>query len=130
MARKKEAIERSVVSRFVAVDLTDDEKIENARLLGSKTQDLAQAKEKKKEVTKALGAEVEQHQTEVSRLGSIAANGYEYRDVDCEKAINETKGTVTVTRSDTGEIIENRPLRSDERQVEMNLGEGQGVMGA
>ena len=52
-----------------------------------------------------------------SRTACIAS-GSETRDVKCVEVKNWTAGTVTVTRLDTDEIIESRPMREDEKQQE------------
>ena len=53
-----------------------------------------------------------------SRTACIAA-GSEMRDVKCQEVKNWTEGTVTMTRTDTGELIESRPMREDEKQMEI-----------
>ena len=52
-----------------------------------------------------------------SRTGCIAS-GSETRDVKCVEVKNWTDGTVVITRLDTAEIIESRPMREDEKQQE------------
>ncbi len=108
-------------TKYLRVNLTDEEKLAAGNDMGRESVQLQQAKEKKKETTSQLTAEVDRHQAEVSRLGQLLANGYEYRDVQCLKVIDHVSDRVTITREDTGEIVEDRKRRPDEMQAEMAL---------
>ena len=56
----------------------------------------------------------------ISKLAGRVHSGLETRDVECVEEKNWTKLTVTVTRNDTGETIEARPMREDEKQAELS----------
>jgi hypothetical protein len=101
--------------------LRDSEILESAGKIGRQTQLLAEARERKKEVTAQLNADVEVHRTEVDRLGTLLANGYEYRPVECVESRDFESATIRITRTDTGEIVEDRPMTPAERQRELPL---------
>ena len=114
-------METKTVTRSAKVPFTDMEKLEMAGKIGRETQLLAEARERKKEVTSQLTADVEAHRTEVDRIGTMLANGYEYRPVECAETRDFTAARIRVTRMDTGEILEDRPMTAAERQRELAL---------
>lgn len=115
------SIERRSVQRSVRCILSRDERLSYGDQLGTSTQLHAQAVEHKKEVSNQLTAEVKKHANEVSRLGTLLANGYEYRIVDCVLRIDRISGKATTTVPDTGEIIEDRNLTADEKQGKLGF---------
>jgi hypothetical protein len=50
-------------------------------------------------------------------------DGYEHRWVDCEITLNMTTCRALVTRKDTGEIVEDRPMSPDEKQLQIEFEE-------
>lgn len=110
-----------IVTRSCKVPLTEPEILEAAGRIGRQTQLLAEARERKKEVTAQLTADVEVHRTEVDRLGTLLANGYEYRPVECALSADFARAEIKITRMDTGEIVEQRPMTAEERQRELAL---------
>ena len=114
-------IKRRELTKSLPVKLTDDEKLSYGRQVGKTSQALGEARERKKEYVAQLTAEVEKHRVELERLGTLLANGYEYRDVECIMRIDLDDRMVFVTRMDTGEIIEDRRARPDELQGELPL---------
>jgi hypothetical protein len=55
----------------------------------------------------------------ISKLSPRVHSGIETRDVECTEVKNWTKATVQVKRNDTGEIVESRPMREDEKQMQI-----------
>lgn len=109
------------IKKSLPVRLTDAERLAHASEMGKESQLHAEARERKKEVVAQLTAEVEAHRTAVERLGTLLANGYEYRQVLCSKNIDLRAGKVVITRMDTGEVVEDRPLFPDEEQGELGV---------
>jgi hypothetical protein len=112
---------RNIVPKTLKCLLTDQEKLEFAAEVGRETQLHAAAKERKKEVMAQLTADVELHRTAVDRLGTLLANGYEYRTIDCLEVLDYELAVVRVTRTDTGEVCDIRPMTPSERQRELPL---------
>lgn len=113
--------EQKKLTRNLKCILTEDE----TRLYGM---DLArsnaskdESEERKKEVDAQLKAEIESHSTRALNLARKINNGYEYRDVECVTDLNFTKNSATVTRLDTGEVVEKRAMTDDERQTGLDL---------
>lgn len=63
---------------------------------------------------KALGGEI-------SRDSALIRAGGEIRMVPCEKTLDFDMGTAMTVRLDTGEIVEDRKLLPDERQMGLRL---------
>ena len=61
----------------------------------------------------------------VGKLSPRIHSGIETRDVQCVQETNWTRLTVKIVREDTGEIVESRPMREEEKQMELNPGEKQ-----
>ena len=57
----------------------------------------------------------------IHRLMVNVKNGVEMRSIDCELRLNYTKLTVMLVRKDTGEMVEERPMTSEEKQMELDL---------
>lgn len=55
------------------------------------------------------------------RLGTLLANGYEFRDVECIETTDFATGMVTIERVDNGEMVQRRPARPEELQPELEL---------
>ncbi len=51
---------------------------------------------------------------------------FEFRSVKCVRELNFTTGRCTTTRTDTGEVIQERPLNESEQQMELAVAEAAG----
>ena len=114
-------IDRVETSRNLRVELTQDELLEAATRLARAQQEISEAEDRKKEINEQIKAEIAAATAEAQREGSKIRNGYEYRDVACMKRLDYAVNSVTITREDTGEVIEDRAMRPDERQAGLDL---------
>lgn len=112
---------RKTAVQSLRTTLTDDDRLRLSSDIGRASQDHAAARERAKEVTAQAKANVERHRNELERIGTILANGYEWRDVRVEVIVDLDLRMVTTTRTDTGEVIEQRPARMDELQGELDI---------
>jgi hypothetical protein len=89
-----------------------------------------EAEEARKEADATAKATVKRLQNESEALLATVRDKREYRLVSCERRFDFRLGKVTEIRIDTGEQLEERPMRDDERQTELGLGDDQldGVM--
>jgi hypothetical protein len=92
-------------------------------------QDLAQTLGEQsgiQEDLEAIKAQFKSKLSEVSgRVNAIAnkvRSGYEMRSFKVEKRMDLKAGTYTVVRLDTGEVIEERPLYENEKQIALEMG--------
>lgn len=107
------------VTRHVRVELTQEEKIKAGQELAEALQRVEVAEYHKKAAVSQYKAEEEAAKTEAAAKLSLVRNGYEFRDVRCSEVSDWTTGRVQVIRDDTGETIEDREMRENERQIEI-----------
>jgi hypothetical protein len=55
----------------------------------------------------------------IRRLSEERRSGFELRDVEVEERRDYRRGTVTIVRLDTGDVVEKRDLTDEERRVEL-----------
>jgi chromosome condensin MukBEF ATPase and DNA-binding subunit MukB len=115
------AREAVIIEEKLAVQLTDAEVLEFSRRAAQAYQKLVQANLEKKMAMSDYKAQVEEIQVNINHLQGIVASGIEFRDIQCEKVTHSDIGSVTITRLDTGHLIETRPMTPKERQMAMEL---------
>ncbi len=71
-----------------------------------------------KDQMKAKLSELESRRT---RLALVISRREEYREIEVVRQISETGDIVTETRTDTGEILQTRPARDNERQQALGI---------
>ena len=72
-----------------------------------------------KSVKSEYKAKLDEQKALIAKFSGRVESGTETRDVECIEVKNWTEATVIVTRSDTKEKIEDRPMREDEKQTEL-----------
>lgn len=96
---------------------SDDEQVfelikemaDNTKKIAETKQDLAAVKDELKGFEEAYSA----------AAAKLAAG--KVREVDCTKTIDWDANTVVITRDDTGEVIQEREIEEDDKQVGMRL---------
>lgn len=104
------------ITEELSCELNDVEWDNRAREM-AEAQEKAEAEEqRKKDVMKQLNADVATAKAKVSKLANIVATKREQRDVVVDVKYDYSKGVVTHTRTDTGQVIKNREMTTMERQ--------------
>ena len=113
----KTKIETLREKRFLKCTLTEEEK----KILG---EEMAQAVYKKenfegeiKNNNMKLKEQIKEGDIVISDCAEKIRTGYETREIEVEKVIDRAGNKVIITRIDTGEIIEERELTYNERQM-------------
>jgi hypothetical protein len=113
---EEETVEPQIVIRQCRVDLNDDE-------LKDRTTQMMLAMDERDESEKEFASLKDAHKSNIKSidlrvqlLRHTVNTRVEWRDVECKEVFNFENWTVTVVRSDTGEIVEKRPMTSRERQ--------------
>ena len=75
----------------------------------------------KKTAMAEFGAKAKAAAQDIQELSRCLRSGYFLREVACEKRVDFNLLTVTVTRSDTGEVVESRPMNVEEKQMTMEF---------
>ncbi len=109
------------VTKPLPCKLTDAEVMQYGRDMARAMADRGRIQAEADSIKQDYKSKIEEQSAIVEKLSGRVHSGIETRDVECQQIQNWTKGTVTVTRMDTHEIIEKRPMREDEKQAEMKL---------
>ena len=97
-------------------DLNEVEWQNKARELADSHRDTDAQKERKKGIMAELNADVKAAEARETKLANIVATRTERREVIVEVKYDYELGTVTRKRTDTGAVISEREMTSDERQ--------------
>jgi len=111
--------EEILVKEYLKCLLTEKEKTELSAKIAKAISDRTSAEAKLKEVSASIKAQIAQLDAEISEKALQINNGYEYRNVECRMDKDYRLGSVTITRLDTGEVIRERPMTAEERQMEL-----------
>ena len=111
--------EEALIKEYLKCQLTEKEKTELSAKIAKAISDRASAEAKLKEVSASIKAQIAQLDAEISEKALQINNGYEYRNVECRMDKDYRLGSVSITRLDTGEVIRERPMTAEERQMEL-----------
>lgn len=107
------------ITKELECSFTPDEENAMGHDLAKEEASMAELEERKKKANKGFLSEASVISKNITGLTLKLNNGYEYRPVECEKTINFETGTMTITRRDTKETVEERPLTDEERQLSL-----------
>jgi hypothetical protein len=108
-----------VLTRSLKCVLTADELAEKAREIDTNFGEMAEVEAELDSLArkvKSAKSRLEALTDDNREIARTRRDGYEYRDVDCEERRDDASLEMHTVRLDTGEILESRALRSDERQ--------------
>ena len=74
-----------------------------------------------KSIKKQIESDIAREQAELASAVEKYRSGFEMRNIECLVSNKFETNTVTVTRLDTGEIIRERALTGEERQLMLDL---------
>lgn len=99
--------------------LSDEERLEFADALAEATQAVETAENNRQAAMKQHNYEIGLAKARRERLANIVASKTEYRDVTVEEKLDWKADKFTRTRTDTGEVLVERRLNDDERQIQL-----------
>ncbi|RJO61081.1 MAG: hypothetical protein C4542_07285 [Dehalococcoidia bacterium] len=103
--------------------LTDEEMKNYSMALARKQQDLAQAELEKKAAASYHKERMERLTSEINTVSRNVVNGYEFRQVECYWDYLWNDGVKRLYRTDTGEMVDSKPINEYERQQHLKLEE-------
>lgn len=106
-------------TRYLEVEFTTDEIIEMRRRLSVNLTEISRKKDALASLNKQMKGEIALLEAETNLLADKANAGKEMRNVEVKQVNDWKKGRVTITRLDTKEVIEDRPMRPEENQKEL-----------
>lgn len=113
-------LQRSYVKKDLDCRLSDAEMLELGKQLARANTELEEAEEKKREVTKQLAADVESARNNAVSLSRRLNRGAEFREVNCEVIRDLETCTVRTVRLDTYEVVSERAMTDEERQLKLD----------
>ncbi|HEX5656191.1 MAG TPA: hypothetical protein VFX59_03310 [Polyangiales bacterium] len=107
------------IFRKLPVTLTAGEKALRGEEMAREVSRHAALEVQKKDETKRLGELIKDSDERIAELALQVNTGIEHREVRCVELPRHARNVVEIQRADTGEIVDSRPMRADERQVGM-----------
>ena len=102
------------VSEYLKCLFIREEKEGLSDELARKIGELREKEGRKKAIVKILDSEMAAMEMQISELARKFKDGYEHRDVPCERIYDYAEGKKYTTRMDNGEIIKEVMLTADE----------------
>lgn len=99
--------------------LTRDEHHKRGIQLAETIEKIGDVERQKKRVADEFKSQIEDLEREATRLSGIVRSWKEERTVEVEERIDFARNTVAVVRMDTTEVIKERALTLDERQLSL-----------
>lgn len=119
--KKESKIKTTHEVRNLKCKLTPEELTTASEEMAKGLDEIQALEESLESVKKDFKARTTAAEARVNVNKNLVRNKYAYRDVPCELVLNYTKQTATSTRSDTGEVFEERPLSHHEKQMDMGF---------
>lgn len=123
MTKENDKVSTKQRQEYLRCLLTTDEVALAANELAKQLDDLAIITAELTTVKAEFKAKAEKCKAEITIQQRLVRDKREHRNVDCDVIYNFTQLTVTVTRKDTGEVVENRKMSSSEKQMKLNFDE-------
>lgn len=120
--KAEQTIEKHTERRSLPVLLTQDEMLEQAKLMADASEEAEAQRAELKTVTTQIKARIEEAEAKATGARVRLRSGYEYRPVPCTVTKDWSTKTVTVRRDDTGEIVSARDMTNQELQIEIQIG--------
>lgn len=111
----------SSYTKSLPVKLTRDELLQKSAELAGTVQDYATEERRQTDVKAQLKARLTELDARRTQLAFTVARQEEDRDVRCDVIADLNTLIANITRSDTGEIVQSRPLTDGERQDALPL---------
>lgn len=108
--------------QFLKCVLTEEEVAQAAGELAREVENLKELEEALGSIKAEFKGKTEKAEANISIKARLVRDKHEYRNVECDVTYDYSACDVTVTRKDTGEIIETRKMTYNERQTTMEFG--------
>lgn len=123
MATTKKAAADKMITRMVTkalpCNLTEPEVLQYGRDIARAHSDKDRIENEFDSVKADYKGKISEQDSIIAKLSPRVHSGIETRDVECTEVKNRTKATVQIKRNDTNDVIESRPMREDEKQMQI-----------
>lgn len=114
---KVNAIRKTKIRMNLPCELSTKEVAERSKELADAVKSVRRAEDNKKVVNEQLNSDINREKARRDSLANVVSNEAEYREVTVERKYDYNAETVTDTRTDTGEVIDQRIMADDEKQT-------------
>lgn len=123
MAKKTDlpSVKTTHETRLLKCALTEIELRDAGQELARHLDELEVLDDKLKEVKADFKAQIEAKEAAAKVQRNLVRNKYDYCPTACTMVLNYTAGTVVVTRDDTKEIVVDRKMLAEEREMDMGF---------
>ncbi len=115
----EQKIVRRKVKEELQVLLTNDEKLEISAAMSESISRKRNLEDELKSYSTSKKAEIQAHDSEITKSSELIRRGYDYRRVECELVFDYVAGIKTLTRLDTGEIVYTKKIQGEEAQLNL-----------
>ena len=112
-------LERKEFKTMLRVELTDAEIADMSQEMADAYSEVENLESEIKTHKQQLQSKIETKKARIAELMGIVRVGYESRKVKCERVFDYDEGVVKEIRLDTEEVIDERPLEDDEKQMSL-----------
>jgi hypothetical protein len=105
------------VREWLRYDFSEEELKAFGLEMAQATQKASIVEDEKKAANANFKDRIEKEQLIARTAARHINTGFENRDIDCIKMIDYKKEIVIITRTDTGEVVDERDIRDEERQM-------------
>ena len=121
MAKKDETpkVKTTHETRLLKCELTEEEVRVAAQELARNLDELEALDDQLGQVKADFKTQIVSKEAAAKVQRNLVRNKYDYRNTQCSMVLDYTNGTVTVTREDTGEVIKERKMLAEEKQMSM-----------
>ncbi len=109
-------IETRQYPKYLKCYLTDEQKADAAALLVQRMEEKTREQEELDSIKNQFKGTLARLDAEIAVKAGLVRDGYEFRDVACREEKDYERETFTITRLDTGEMVESRRLNPSEMQ--------------
>lgn len=121
----KQKFKRTAKTELCKCMLTKEEKLDYGQAMADAQAERTALEGQLTSVKKEYQGKIDAATATAERLGGIIRSGYEFRTTDCEQVMNWSDKTVKVIRLDTGEVVSSRRMTEEEKQMPLDVEEGE-----
>lgn len=115
-------INEKTYTEWLPYTFSEQEKRDIASKLAQANQALSELNDRKAQVAADFKAQITATESVIAKESRRYTNGYEFRDVDCDVLFDKpSHGLKTIVRKDTGEVVKEREMTSEDMQQKLDL---------
>jgi len=118
---KSEQIKLTREPHVLPCKLNEKDRADAADKLATAIQRVESLEIEKKTLNTNFKGQIDTQKEQIHKLTIEVKDGISQRSIDCELALNYSKLRAILTRLDTGQIVEERPMTEEEKQMKFEF---------